>query len=396
MLLADRIARAIAAGGCSILFLTVGPLAAQGPPTVEISSPSAAFPEPFGSIAGLRELPDGRLLVADGLGRAVVVVDLGAGTADTIGAEGQGPDEYREPDGLFALPGDSTLLMDLGNGRLTAIGPDLGFGPTEPIARDDGERPIFVLPRGTDREGRVYFQRMEMGGPGAALPDSGTIVRWDRARDEMVEVGRVRLQERSRDTSGGPGSRNVAVRAVPYSAQDAWGVGPDGRIAVARVDDYRLEWIGPDGTSAEGPAIDYEPVPVREADKQEWLDALAGGIRVRVGIENGVRTTSFSRGGGGPGISEPEADDFEWPETKPAFPRNAVVVAPDGTAWVRRHVPAGEAVLYDLFGPDGRRRLRVRLPPERRLVGFGAESLYLLRRDELEFEWLERYRLPGS
>lgn len=394
MVLADRIARRIAGGGCSLLVLTGGPLAAQAPPTVELSVPAATFPEPFGSIAGLRQLPDGRVLVSDGLGRALVVVDLGAGTADTIGAEGQGPDEYREPDGLFALPGDSTLLVDLGNGRLTAIGPDLGFGPTEPIARDDGGRPIFVLPRGTDREGRIYFQRMEMGGPGAALPDSGTIVRWDRSGGRMAEVGRVRLQERSRATSGGPGSRGVMVRPVPYSAKEAWGVGRDGRVAVARVDAYRLEWIDPEGRRTEGPALEHRPIPIREADQREWLEAMSGGLRVGVTVDNGVRTTTFSRGGLS-GMPDPEPHEYRWPETKPPFPGAAVEVAPDGTAWVRRHVPAGEPVLYDVFGPDGRRRLRVRLPAERRLVGFGAESLYLMRGDELGSEWLERHPLPG-
>ena len=53
------------------------------------------------------------------------VVDMDAGTRAQVGAEGQGPEEYRQPDAVWPLPGDSTLLVDLGNGRLVVLGPDL-------------------------------------------------------------------------------------------------------------------------------------------------------------------------------------------------------------------------------------------------------------------------------
>lgn len=372
-----------------------GPLTGQAVEERSLGEPEVAFPEPFGSIAGLRELPDGRVLVADGLGQALVVADIAHGTADTIGSVGQGPDEYRQPDGLFPLPGDSTLLADLGNGRLTVLGPNLGFGPTEPIAREEQGRSVFVLPRGTDRQGRVYFQRMGgLGGAGRALRDSAAIMRWDRARDRLEEVGRVKLQDRTRSTSGGPNDRSVMIRALPYSPEDAWGVGSDGRVALARTADYHLEWIAPDGRLSRGPAVEYRPVPVRDADKQEWLDALSGGLRVMVTVENGMRQTSFSRGGGGPGRQDPDPDDYEWPRTKPPFAGTGVAVAPDGVAWVRRHVSAGEPVVYDVFDHTGQLIGHVRLPTARRLVAFGADGVYLLRRDELDFEWLERYRMP--
>jgi hypothetical protein len=104
------------------------PLSAQDVQEHALAGPEATFPEGFSRLSGMRELADGRVMVADGLGQVLVIADLASGAADTIGAEGQGPDEYREPDGLFVLPGDSTLLVDLGNGRLTAIAPDGSFG----------------------------------------------------------------------------------------------------------------------------------------------------------------------------------------------------------------------------------------------------------------------------
>jgi hypothetical protein len=148
-------------------------------PERHISEADAAFPEAFSMISGLRELADGRVMIADPLGQALVVADLEAGVADTIGRVGGGPREYKQPDGVFPLPGDSTLLVDLGNGRLTVIGPDLTFGATTPIAQGEprpgagpGGGMMIVLPRATDSRGGVYFQPMGGFRPGGGPPDS--------------------------------------------------------------------------------------------------------------------------------------------------------------------------------------------------------------------------------
>jgi hypothetical protein len=87
--------------------------------------------------------------------------------------------------------------------------------------------------------------------------------------------------------------------------------------------------------------------------------------------------------------------DLTWPETKPAFPPNALRVASDGKFWLERYVAAGEAPRFDVLDSSGNRLGVVRLPAGRRLVGFGNGSVYLTRSDDFEFRWLERYRLPA-
>jgi hypothetical protein len=73
--------------------------------------------------------------VADPLGGALYFVDMNAGTRTVVGTEGQGPGEYLQPDAVWPLLGDSTLLVDLGNGRMITLGrPDLEFGPTSPLS----------------------------------------------------------------------------------------------------------------------------------------------------------------------------------------------------------------------------------------------------------------------
>jgi hypothetical protein len=63
--------------------------------------------------------------------------------------------------------------------------------------------------------------------------------------------------------------------------------------------------------------------------------------------------------------------------------------------WVRRTVPAGDPVYFDVIDRNGDVVERVRLPAGRRLIGFGADHVYTVFRDDLDLEYLERYRLSN-
>lgn len=344
----------------------------------------------------VRALADGRILVADALGQVLLAIDMDAGTADTIGRQGAGPREYKQPDAVFALPGDSTLLLDLGNGRLTVLGPALAAGETMPVAFGDplrGEM-TFILPSGVDQRGRIYFQGMaiKMGGPGLVeFPDSAPIMRFDRGTKTIDTLGMVRLRRRDAVTTGSGRTLNVDVEEYALWPEDAWHVGPDGRVAVARTDGYYVEWVDDDG-GYRGPDIPYVDLPVRRVDQDAWLDDwFAMAMSLQIGLVNGVQTTSFARGTPGSG-DPPGPEDFHWPDEMPPFVANAVRVSPEGEAWVHRSIPAGDDVVYDVFDTAGQRTEQVVLPPGRSVVGFSTEFVYVAWRDDLDLFWLERYR----
>ncbi|MCE2530917.1 MAG: hypothetical protein J4F44_00255 [Acidimicrobiia bacterium] len=368
-----------------------GVAAAQEAPQVSFGTATATFEDGLGSMRGVRELEDGRVLIADGFGAAVIVWMPGSG-ADTLTNTGQGPEEYRTPDGLFPLPDGGTLLVDLGNARLTRIEADLSFGETWPIAHGAPNTGMtMMIPVGTDRDGGIYFQRRLDGMAGTS--DSAAVARFDPASGEISEAGRVRLAEQTRVESGDANNRSVNIRPVPFSNQDAWNVAWDGRVAIARADGYRLEWMDPAGGVTRGPEITYEPVRVRRADQDEWIEGLGGGLRVEATDDGGGMRMSMSRAPSGSSAADPS--DFEWPDVKPVIPAGAVAVDAEGRAWVRRHVPAGEPHLYDVFDAGGQRVARMELPEDRRLVTFGAASAYLVRSDEFDFAWLEKYPMPA-
>ncbi len=99
---------------------------------------------------------------------------------------------------------------------------------------------------------------------------------------------------------------------------------------------------------------------------------------------------SFGRGGGGGGDSGVE--DYEWPDVMPAFAAGGVRVTPEGDAWVRRSVPVGDDAVFEVFGADGQLKERITFPAARRIAGFGPEHVYMVRNDEFDLQWLERYR----
>lgn len=359
-----------------------------------LTQPDATFPQEFGLIRGVRELPDGRVLVADGAGQVVVLLDLASGTADTVGREGQGPREYRQPDGVFPMPGDSTLLVDLGNGRLTMLGPTMAFGRTEPISLGE-PRPGALsirLPQGTDARGRLYYQAAGRTAADGSLLDSAGVLRWDAVASREDTVAKVKLEETSVSRSGGPNNQSVSMRPKPLTGRDGWAVGPDGRIGVVRLVDYHVEWIEPDGRVVRGPAVPYQPVRVGSAEKEAYFEQLGrSGLMIGVTNENGQIRTQMRRGGGRPpGMN---ANDLEWPEVMPPFQPSGVFAAPSGELWVERAMPANAPVTYDVFDRSARLVKQVILPEGRRLLGFGSGVVYAVRVDDLDLNYLERYRV---
>ncbi len=385
---------ALASGGslalafCAGLQLTAGSARAQEP--TRLGSPEAVAAEPRGSISGIRVQQGGAVLVADGVEARLVRLSPDLAEATVVGREGQGPTEYRQPDGLFALPGDSTLMTDLGNGRLAVLAPDGSIVRTEPIARDgDNGGMMLVMPQATDAEGGIWFA--SRGGPRVSLDDSVQVRRLDPATGELETVAHLAPPPMTRSTSGGAANMEERIMPIPFGPEDAWTVGPGG-LAIVRAEPYRVERVRPDGSVIIGPEVEWEPIPVKSADQEEWLDGQTGGLQVMVSMENGARNTSFSRGGSRPpGM---DVDSFDWPETKPAISARGARVDSDGRIWVRRNVKAGEPPLFDVFGVDGGRSGQVELPPDRTLVGFSRDYVYLARTDELDFRWLERYAVP--
>jgi hypothetical protein len=367
--------------------------AAQGsdPSPRFLGSPLATFSEPFSDISGIRQLSDGRLLVADRLEKAVRLLDARGEYLDDVGRVGSGPGEFQIPGGLLPLPGDSTLLVDFGNMRLSVIGPEgrihRSTSMQQSYRHDGGAGVVMVMPRVSDDNGGLFFDTrgsFEVGPAG--LPDSFAIVRWelDAERFDTVAMLPRPAAMQSISLNAGGGGKITGSGGGPLSPKPGWAAGRDGRAALVWAEPYRVEWVSRSGHRTAGPAVEYRPIPVTDADKAAWADRMGG---------SAVTVVSGGEGGRSFTIPRPDPSDMEWPEHKPAFHPTGMWTTPSGTLWVQRHVADGTPETFDLFDAQARLTDRVVLPEGRSLLGFGAGVVYLARTDADDLQWIERYRI---
>ena len=377
------------------LVLVVGSGDAAGQLEVRLGSPVARHEGGFGLIRSVVELSSGSVLLADPLGTVLVRLDRALGRADTLGRLGAGPEEYRQPDIVHPLPGDSALLVDLGNSRLTVIGPDGRFGPTLSMLQGSGgavgpDGMLTLMAGATDDRGGVYFQGSGMGPDG--VRDSIELFRYDRGTQQIQTVAMLKAIAAEQRETGSAIIRNVRVMPVPLSPSDGWAVSGSGTVYVARSGDYRVEVMAAGGARRTGNPVSYRAVPIGQAEREEYAQEQArnGAIGMRVEVVNGERTVSLSRNRprGAPSA------DLAWPRQKPPFAAGSLRVDRTGRVWVRRHQAAGVPALYDVFDAQGAHVGSVRFPADRVLVGFGASGLYAAYLDDVDLHHLERYALP--
>ncbi len=387
-------------GGAGLAAAVIAPIPGASQVQVQrLDRAEATFPEPFTRVAGLRELSDGRILIADRTERHVSFIDFATGSIRQIGRIGGGPGEYESPGGLVALPDDYTLLIDMANLRLTRIAPD---GRLEmeswPMMSPTG----FIRPSASDTQGRLFYSasggmRIAVGGGGASTPpDSLPIIRWDPATDMTDTVGMFYSPSPTNRgggnisfNSGRSGRISLAgFRQQPFSPRDAWAALPGGGVAVARATTYRMDWYR-NGVSTAGPTIEYEPIRINQAEKEAWADRQANQTATFVAIGGGG---GGDVGGGTFQVPRPDLDEIDFPDYKPPFPVSGVRATPDGQIWVQRYQRHNEdRALFDVFSDRGELVKQVRLPAGRRLVGFGDGVLYAVMTDEDDLQWLERY-----
>ena len=330
----------------------------------------------FLSITSVRELDDGSVILSDPRDGRLVLIDRQSRSIQTIGRSGRGPGEYPAAFPVRPLRGDSSIMIDPASRRwLYLVGGRIaGVEPAD--AR------VIVATRGramgVDSLGNVLAYRDSPLGYGVTRigpHDSTVVLIVDRASGRQQEV--VSLRRAPVTLTRSRQGRGASLQGVmpPFSTGEEVLLFPDGWLAVARLEPYRIEWRKPDGSWVQGAPIPYKKVPVDAAEKALWLaNAKANGVSLPV----------------------PSAD-LDWPEYVPPFAPLPLVATSDGLLLVLRLETSRDSERrYDLVGRDGRLSASVELSRSVRIVGFGKNSVYLERRDDDGFRWLLRHAWPVS
>lgn len=388
---------------CVLLLAPLAAVAQTGPsvPTRTIGKVDVESRDPFTAVYGLRELRDGRVIVADHREKTLQLLDLTRGAATPVGRSGAGPAEWGSPGKLYALPGDTTIMLDFGNDRVLFINPDGKAGATMPLGEKNPLSTADLI--GTDANGRMLLvaerrpANFRTGTSGVA-----DVMRYDRKSGRIDTVATLSLPkgEISAATQLSGGLMRMATN-LPLAALDAAAITGDGRIVIVRSSPYRLEFIGVNGQRTVGPVAATPNIPVTDAEKDAFTRSQIrpGGILVKVqGAPPPPSGGAKAAPGGAAKMSSAEIKammnpDMTWPAVKPPFLTNAVQVAPDGRVWVLRTRAWNDSTpMFDVFDAAGRVVERVTLPKRTRLVGFGNSAAYLARTDDDDLIWLQRIR----
>lgn len=373
-----RLAAAIA------LSTAVLPAQEADPVIRTLSAPNAVLAPGFTRIASVRSLADGRLLVLDAGDKKVLIAEWASRAATQIGREGRGPAEYASPSILIALPADSTIVVDPAVGRWLILHRSdiVGMMPPDAVVLRAGAR----VPFGADDRGRVYDLRGDGGTTpfGGAMSisigasvgrDSTALIRTSRTTGHADTIARLRARP-SRVAATGTNDKGYSfkVQVNPLAAGEQAVLSGDGWIAIARLDPYRVDWIGPDGTRVQGKPLPFVNVAIDEREQRATMSRIA------------------DRRGGEP---QDPSTMTDWPTTLPPFLGDALHVAPDGRLWVHRAPRAStNDTRYDVVDRRGVLVARVAMGAREQLIGFGSGAVFTVTTDDDGLQRLRRHAMP--
>jgi hypothetical protein len=319
------------------------------------------------------------------------LVDFRSQSITTLGGRGAGPGEYRQVARLWAIGGDSTLhkepfsprLIILHAGQIVAT-----IGSADASLRSIGTSVLF----GADgRGGMVAAKGARDASGGPALGDSLYLVRAVRGGSRLDTLARLQSYVGWSASAGVSAASGQPVRAGAPSpstrpsyrmsivAPDQVAVFPDGWIAIARTNPYRVDWCPPAGRCSAGPVISAARPRMTDREKTAYLQIAA-------------------KTHGWPPTSDLSATDG-WPRVIPPFviqpsrvDAGALFVMPDGNLLIER-LPSADTMWtrYDIVTRGGALAGQVRLPLGEQIVGFGRESVYVTASDADGLQRLRRH-----
>lgn len=346
-----------------------------------LGAPSARAVEGFTHVYDVAEFPDGRVLLTDSRERSLAVVDFRSATVERIGRRGAGPREFQSVFSILPRPDGSLAVYDAGQRRLLVVSPSGEVVGTERFAAP----PVsgFSAPRGPDLDGQWYIDSRTVGPDG--LDRAAVLYRWDPSSGAIDSLGALMQYA--------PGQEGPGV--VPMPLGDAWSVGRDGAVARVVGEEYRVEWWLRDGRTVTGPAIPHRRVRVGRPERESWIEELLVGPLAGMSVQGGGADSRPSPAAVAERLRE--FDPGRFPSHVPPFRWGYAPGSPQGHVWIRLDVESDRSrTVFDVIGRDGRLVHRLAVDGRARVVGFGEEWVYLVRLDELDLEWLERYPYPSG
>jgi hypothetical protein len=361
-------------------------------PEVEIGVLDGAPELIFGNIASFDVDARGRMWLMDGHVPELRVFARDGSYAMTVGRPGEGPGEFKGPDGGLAILSDGRVLVrDPANARIQVFdsaGSAVdtwqirgNFNTTNPLWKDDEDNvytQLLIDPEADLADwqmGLVQYRPDGTVGDTLVIPESDWEAPFLEGRDED----------------------NVNRNRLPFSPQESWLLHPEGYFVFGISRDYAF--------SMYRDAVRPGELPVRVERASELVPVTPGeAAEARDRITTNMRRSFPSWRWNGPDI----------PQTKAAY--SDLLVGEDGRIWVLVSVPSvevedplydpsdpnsikdtwDEPVAFDVFEPDGTFLGHVQAPPDFSVSPtprFEGEYVWGVTRDEFDVQRFVRYRM---
>ncbi len=333
--------------------------------------------EQFGNVRRVAFDAAGQLYVFDNQADRITVVGADGGFRRAFGGGGDGPGEFRSPDGFAVMPDGRVVMGDLGHRGYHIFGADGEFERMVRMAPEPGTvRITDLLP---DRGGEAVYsavgaQLLRFGSgtaarttPPTSRPVERIILDGDvAAKDTVAEGWLPPGGDRTGRPIGGRPSFELPPRQV-FGPMMLAGVLPDGSVAFSDSSAYAIKIARPGAGVLRVLRRPLQPTRVNERvieNERERRAALAAAGRGPRMVVNGVeffpQVEHLDRVGVFTEVSIVRGLRTSW----------------DGEIWVQRHgsepgddagpidvltmdgryvgtYPAGAVALPDAFGPDG-------------------------------------------
>lgn len=342
--------------------------------TRAVGSAGDSVDHDFTRVTSVRELADGRVLVVDAGERSIIVVDFSTRRARVVGQSGSGPNEYRSVGRLIALAADSTLIADRANGRYLLLFQDRIVGAMDPASPVVGALGFALL--GADPNGHLFASRAVTG----ELPRDvrhrprSVVLRFNRHNGALDTLVSMLGAEVTSTQVGRPPRATFSTVAVTLSVPEQAAIDGRGSVAILRQEPYRVDWIGRDGRTRRGPALESGQQLVTEDDKTAWSRRMAeeSGRDVRALIPS-----------------------LPWAKYTSPVRENAFFTLAGERLLVGRSLRADSPTsAWDVIDRRGLRTTQISFAANTSVVGVGSRGLYVVVTGNDGFQRLTRVSTP--
>jgi hypothetical protein len=371
--------------------------------TLRIGSADGAAEEQFGMIVGLDVDSQGRIYVLDQQARRVRVFAPDGTFSHEMGGSGSGPGELSPASaGLILTAGDTVLVPDMGQMRLTRYAPDgTALGSTPVNVADGIPLRWDIMP---DRRIVQQSRPIQMQGAQGETAPPGAQAEATQA-DETPGENRPDLLL----VRGADGAVLDTLMVLPagqsfqlqrggltmriFEPEPIWAVDGRGRIVFGINSEYSLRVHGDDGSLQRVITKPFVREPVTEADRTAFMRFIR---------------EAWSNAGMPPAQVDQLAQGIEFADHYPAFA--SLLGGPHGSIWVQ-HVRSAQQVAasggefsamdvgasdWDVFDPDGRFLGMLSLPDRFQPMRVVEDRLYGVWRDDLDVQHVLVVQVVGE